>query len=357
VSGTDDALWNGVEALAARAPGVRALKAHGLQLFRVRSRRRAGLPVAEELARDERLAALTAATAPLLLRCVRDALPGRVLLLKGPEVAARFPDPALRPFKDLDLLVEDPQTAQRMLIARGFREVGSPRLYRGIHHLRPLHLPGQPLLVELHARPKTPPWVEPPPAAELIARAVPSSTGVDGVETVPPDEHALLVACHGWSHGPLRRALDIVDVLAVAAETPRARLDALASCWRMEELWRATIAAAEAVLLGRGLPWTLRTFARPLLAARDQTVLEGHLESLLAPFAGLSARPACALAATRLRGDLRPAQGETWGGKARRSGFALRRAFEPRRDHEQKLAMAALAGARARPGRGASCPR
>ena len=46
--------------------------------------------------------------------------------MKGPEVAAHYPVPSDRPFGDLDLLVEDPEAAQRALIAAGFVEFGEP---------------------------------------------------------------------------------------------------------------------------------------------------------------------------------------------------------------------------------------
>ena len=44
---------------------------------------------------------------PALLARVRDAYEGRIILLKGPEVALRYTDPARRGFIDLDLFVED----------------------------------------------------------------------------------------------------------------------------------------------------------------------------------------------------------------------------------------------------------
>ena len=47
-----------------------------------------------------------------------------LILMKGPEAAARYPDPALRPFCDLDFLVDDPAAAHRALMAAGFVEVG-----------------------------------------------------------------------------------------------------------------------------------------------------------------------------------------------------------------------------------------
>ena len=74
---------------------------------------------------------------------------------------------------------------------------------------------------------------------------------------------------HGFHHVPLVRALDLVDVLAVSAGLDRGSLDALASAWGVRRLWRATLAAADAVLLGsRRRPWTVWTWARGLSDAR-----------------------------------------------------------------------------------------
>src|SRR5215213_8243708 len=50
-------------------------------------------------------------------------------------------------------------------VAAGFEEVGNPRLYEAIHHLRPLRPPGHLLLVELHERPNVLPWMTPPSPA------------------------------------------------------------------------------------------------------------------------------------------------------------------------------------------------
>ena len=84
------------------------------------------------------------------------------MLFKGPETAAHYPHPALRRFWDLDLLVPDAGATQRSLLKAGFREVGDPALYADIHHLRPLTLPGLPLAVEVHDRPKWADGLRPP---------------------------------------------------------------------------------------------------------------------------------------------------------------------------------------------------
>ena len=113
-----------------------------------------------------------------LLQRVRAGDDGRIVLMKGLEVGAHYPDSALRPFRDLDLLVDDADLAQQELIEAGFEPTGDERLYVGIHHLRPLRWPGLPLVIEIHDRPKWLDWQAPPPTAELLNAAVPSRAGL-----------------------------------------------------------------------------------------------------------------------------------------------------------------------------------
>ena len=110
-----------------------------------------------------------------VLERVRTACDGPLVLMKGPEVAARYPDPALRGFRDVDLLAPDAPTVQRQLVAAGFEPVGVPEKYAAIHHLRPLAYPGLPLLVEVHDRPKWPARLRLPDKAELLGTAVPAT--------------------------------------------------------------------------------------------------------------------------------------------------------------------------------------
>ncbi len=122
-----------------------------------------------------------------------------MILHKGPEVAAHYPDPILRDFGDVDLIVRNAEEVQRALIAAGFEEIGDPALYVDIQHLRPLRWPELPLRVEIHSRPK---WVEAlpgPSTEELFAAAVPSTATIDGFLALPPQHHALVLAAHSWA--------------------------------------------------------------------------------------------------------------------------------------------------------------
>ena len=194
VEGNATALWRAVDALVDRAPSVADLQSHQLELFAVRRWRALGRDIPAELLERERRAAIGALSAPLLLDRVLGAYAGELVLLKGPEIAARYPEPALRSFGDVDLLAADAPEAQAALLSAGFEEVGDPEAYRDIHHLRPLRSPGLPLVAEIHSRPKWPDGIQPPPPTrELLAAGV--STG-DGPKSLPPSHHALLLAGH-----------------------------------------------------------------------------------------------------------------------------------------------------------------
>ena len=214
--GSDDGLWRRVDALIDSAPSEGDLRSHRLEVLAARRLRAAGRVVPPDFMMQERLAAIAAITAPRVLECVAAAYPRRAIVLKGPEVAALYPAPGMRNYWDIDLLVEDSEEAHLTLRQAGFEPVGDPALYVGIHHLRPLRPPAMPLPVEIHSRPK---WLAdhpPPPVTELFDAAIPSITGVDGILTLPPAHHALLLAVHSWAHEPLRRLRDMVDIAAMA---------------------------------------------------------------------------------------------------------------------------------------------
>jgi hypothetical protein len=331
-------LWRSVDRLIDRAPSVLDLRAHKLHLLAVARYRSTGRAVPADLEEAARSATLAAFAAPLLLERVRAVVDGPLVLLKGPEVAARYPGRALRPFGDLDLLARDPVGVQRALLAEGFTLVGDESLYREIHHLRPLHYASYPLVLEIHARPK---WIDSapgPPVEELFEAAVPAAVGVDGILAPAPAHHALLLAAHSWAHAPLGQLIHLVDVAALRTESSAAELEQLARRWRVERLWSATDAAADALLLGGPKPLPLRVWARNLQGVRHRTVLETHLERWLAGFSILPFRRACGAATRAVARDLRPAPGETWRIKLRRTRRALGNAFVRRAEHDTELA-------------------
>ena len=335
----DHRLWEGVNRLVDRAPHLADLRSHRLELVAARRWRELGRPVPPELVEEERLAVLVVLTTPILLERARAAYGGTMLLMKGPEAAARYPDPALRIFKDLDLLVDDAEAAQSAFLAAGFHAVGDPALYEDIHHLRPLAFPGLPLTIELHSRPK---WVEgltPPTPRELFAVAEEHhAAGVDGVLVLPPAHHALVLAAHSWGHEPLRRLRDLVDVAAVAQGLERDELRRLAAAWDLERAWTTTIDAADALFLGGSPPWAVRIWARNLEKARERTVLENHLARWLSNFWALPAPDAVRSLGETFAREIRPAPGESWSAKLSRSAKAVRNAALRRSEHDESLA-------------------
>jgi len=333
----EDPIWAAVDRLIDLAPSIHDLRRHGLQLLAAERWRQLGRPIPEQLRHDDQLAAAVTLTAPLVLERVRAAVSGPVVLMKGPEIAALWPAPQLRPYSDVDLLVEDAAEAQRTLLAAGFRPVGDPRLYVDIHHLRPLLAPGLAVAVEVHDRPKWIDGLDVPPTADLLAAAVPSTVGPRGIQTLPPREHALVLTAHSWAHVPLARISHLLDVALVSRLSEPDELRALAREWGLERAWAATDSAADALFLGARRTLPMHTWARNLARANERTVLESHLEHWLAGFAALPLRKALGAGTQALATETRPAPGERWRIKLRRVRQALRSPFVALSDHRRAL--------------------
>ncbi len=278
-----------VNRLVDRAPRHSDLAYHRLQVFAARHWRAQGRPVPGEFEREEQFAAVAGAAAPALLEQVRAAYDGPLLLLKGPEVAARYPDPTLRPFSDLDLLVTDAAAAQAALLEAGFTVVEGEHEKPELHHRAPLLAPGLPLVLELHDRPKWPRGKVAPARDELFAAAVPAQAAPD-LLTLPPASHAVLLAAHAWAHRPLRRVLDVVDVALMLGDDSREAAADVARRWDVEGIWAATVAAADALFRGDRRPWPLLVWARNLVSVRERTVLASHFERWTAVFCELPPR-------------------------------------------------------------------
>lgn len=311
------------------------IQEHRLETIAARRLRARGAPVPEAFTAVERSALVVAMTAPAVLRRLRDAVDGPIVLFKGMEVAALYSEPQMRFFHDLDVIVPDAQKCQRDALAAGFTEVGDPAIYRGIHHLRPLELPGNPVLVEVHHEPK---WLDrstPPSPDALLEHHVPGRSGVDGVDALAPAAHALVLATHSWSNHPLWRLRDLLDIGLVVAETSPGEVAALARDWGVWPMWRSTLRALEACV-DPGAPPTLamRTWARNVRFARGRTVAEYHLERWLAPFWALPARAAASSLAANLRRDLRPDPAEPWRDAAARIARSMRAARTRKHIHD-----------------------
>ena len=330
-------LWRAVDELLDRAPTADDLRAHRLHLLAAQRLRVGGHAVPNEFVAAERLAAAVTLAAEIALERARDAYDGTIVLMKGLEVAQRYPSPTLRPFRDLDLLVDRPHQAQRALIAAGFEPVGpEDRFYQDKHHLRPLLFPGLPVLVELHRRPVWISWAPPPSTAELLSDAVDSATAISGVLAPSPAHHTLLLAAHAWMGTPLRRILDLVDTTVVSQEADPVELWDAARRWQLDGVLQATKASADAVLFGApSLPWHVQLWAGRVSRVRDRTLFRDHVVRLLSPFSVLPPNQAMRVALQGLGRALRPAADETWGLKAARVRRALKNASERVWVHDQ----------------------
>jgi putative nucleotidyltransferase-like protein len=331
-------LWGAVDALIDRAATEDDIRAHRLEVLAARRYRMLGRPVPPDFVAQERLAGLVALTTPLVIERIRAAYDGPAIVLKGPEVAARYPDPAVRGYGDIDVLVPNAETAHHALLSAGFRAVGDPDLYVDIHHLRPLAVNGLPIQVEIHSGPK---WLDggaPPPTELLFESARPSVTGIPGLLALPPAQEAVLLAVHSWAHEPLRRLRDMVDVAAVLRLADRAEIAALSRAWGVERVCATTIAAVDALFAGRELPWALKLWAQNLPRARERTVFESHLQCWLSDFWAMSPIGAIRHLPRTLLEEIRPQVDEGWGEKAHRSALAIGNASRRRSCHHRGLA-------------------
>ena len=233
-----------------RAPGTVDLSAHGLQSVAGARLRELGRPVPEAVMREEQFAAISALAVPALLQRARAAYDGRLMIMKGAEVALYHRDPALRPYGDVDLLADDADRAQRALLAAGFREVGSPEDEDVGYHLCPLAWPGLPICIELHRRPHWAKGLPQPPVQEIFDAAEPSGLGIEGILAPARHHHALLLAGHSWTHEPLQRLIDLIDIAAVTHGTDRTDVRKLARRWAVSA-WAHDRAGGDGAL-GRG---------------------------------------------------------------------------------------------------------
>ena len=329
--------WPAVGALIDRATRYSDLWVHRVHLLAAARWHEQGRDIPAVFEAEWQLAAVRSLmVAPLLVR-VGEACPAPFLVMKGPELAARYPGPALRPFHDLDLLCDDAEAAQATLVAAGFEPVGPPELYEDIHHLRPLRWPGCPLVLEIHSRPKWIAGLPAPPVEDLLGAAVPSATGLPGLLAPAPHHHALLVAAHSWAHVPLASLLHAIDVTVLLAETDADLVAEQAARWGLRRIWAATLAGTRWAFEGQEPRGMLRWWAAGLPAVRERTVIESHLQRAGSAFSALPPRAAAGAAAAALAGAALPRHGEPVRHKLRRSRHAMRNAFARLSEHHLVL--------------------
>ncbi|HET6864630.1 MAG TPA: nucleotidyltransferase family protein [Solirubrobacteraceae bacterium] len=322
-----------------RATSLEALRAHRLQLLAAslwRSRREQ-LP--SGLRAEERRATMTALAAVAVLRRVRAAYGGPLMLMKGPEVAASYPEPRTRPYNDIDLLADDPVGAQRALLDAGFVPRADQRDHSRAQHLDPLMDPELALIVEIHRRPNCPSRLVAPTTDELFSLGVPSVTGIEGLIAPSPAAHALLLAAHAWAHHPLGRVGDLIDVAAVLPPDERRVAAGLARRWGWARMWETTLSAADALLGGGPEPFALRTWARHLGAVSELSVLDNHVVRMIAPGFALPPRHVPVGIAIELRGYAELNPGERWPRKLGRTAIAVRDAFTVKSQHDSRVGL------------------
>lgn len=330
------ALWTAVDQLIDNARSPHDLRAHGLHLLAVRRWRSLGLDVPRSLVEAERDASFVALSAPLVLAEVRAACAGPILIMKGPELATRYPDPALRPYGDLDLLVEDADAAHAALVASGF----TPHRDRDpetFHHLQPLQSPRFPVRVEVHMRPSWLPGMDGPRLEELLDNATAAHIGVEGILAPAAAQHAVLIAVHAWVHEPVGRISQLLDALLLRAECDQADVDATAAGWGAGRVWATTVEAAEGVFFGREVRSTLRAPLRRLKRVEERTVLESHMYRTFSPFWALPLPAATHSVGVRLGRIVRPKPGERWREKLVRIWKAIWHARMGRGRHERRI--------------------
>jgi hypothetical protein len=330
-------LWKRVGELADQAPDVAALRHHRLQLVAISRMRGRGTRVPPDLLAEERRVAALHLAVPTVLRRVRAACDGPLLLMKGAEVAARWPQPRLRPANDVDLLVEDARAVQADLLAAGFVELDDRELYSDFHHLCPLGLPGVPLTVEVHSKPH---WDLGTTRAvqDILTAATPSVLGVDGILAPNLEHHAVLLAAHAWAHGPLARIGSLVDVAVMLEGTDRDATAAVAQRWGLANIWRATTRAIDEFLADDRVAKRVPLWQRHLTGVRERTVFEEHVTRIVAPVVAAPIKYAPMALAQALASAFRPSSGEDRAAKLRRSGLALRHAAWTKSQHEATLA-------------------
>lgn len=323
-------IWPRLDDLIDRAPTLGDLHAHRLHLYAAWRWRAQGRPIPRELGELERGAGIVRLAAPMLLRRVLAAYEGTVIVIKGPEAAARYPKPELRPYGDLDLLVEDAAEAQSALLASGFRESEAidPDWWRRHHHERPLEWPGLPVPVEIHRRPNWPAWLPEPRTEELFSAASATSVLGGGALALSAEHHALVLTAHLWDDTPFARLGHLVDVMTAVEAVNESEVRALARRWGMERLWDFTMKLADHLLCGpRRLSKFEQAWARQMETMRDRTVLQAKLAMWSAPFCGLPLSKAVPASAKELTVDLgRLAPGETYRAMVARKLGALRTA-------------------------------
>jgi hypothetical protein len=338
IAPTNGDVWSAVLRLVGRSRSLAALRSHRLHLIAARIWREERRPIPDELALQELAAIVQVRRAAEMLKTVSTIVDQEIIALKGMAVAECYPDPALRPFGDLDLIVADPVRAQRRLTAAGFRAVPgfAEGFFDGHHHLHPLELPDRThIRVEVHSRAPWVNWCQSPSFADLRPRARPS--GFPGIWYPERGDHALILCCHSWHSLPLRRLLDLVDIALVGDAVDSHALVDLARRRGVGKLWNLHRTTSNALLFDDEAPLALRLWARDLKAVRERSLIEHHMRLWFGPFSARAPHRAASEAVHAVGLDLRRTGAETWSEKLSRMRLGLQHPLRSVGEHDEAL--------------------
>lgn len=334
-------LWPAIDRALDRLD-VDSLSKHGLGPLAAHRLQMLGRQVDDRLLREQRAAGAAHLVAPTLLARARNAYDGQLIMLKGPEVTARYPARSRR-FGDIDLLAGDADAAQAALLAAGFRlqdrdwpPPGYDLDRHPHYHLHPLEWPGLALCVEVHKSVKWPKGLKPPRSEEIAEAAVPSSLGIDGLLVPDPRHQAVLLASHAWGEVVMRHLRELLDVTLFAHDADRAELARIAASWGFQPGWRTTVSVPDWLFYGEPEPSAVKVWARYLRTLREPTVAEMHIQEWLAPFWLVPPRRALRKTAAAVGRDLRPEPNQTWGEKLRQTWLAVRHPLAAESAHDRR---------------------
>jgi hypothetical protein len=306
--------WQQASSLALGLASLPIQRSHGLHLLAAHSLVKLELPLSDDLRRDWEAATARTLIVPIIIGQLSSALGEPVVLVKGAEIAQRYPDPAARGYSDIDILVQDLPRALDRLRHAGFDELN---IAVAGHHVT-VQASGLPIPVEVHGRLNWPRWATPPSTSDLIRVAMPSRAFPCTARTLPPDLHTVYVAAHAWLHCPLTQLADLVDIAALGSESSFAQLASRAAELRLDRLWHFSLQAGRAVFAGEPAPSPLVRRLMPDVAARDAV---SHREHVLRQFAGGLAAPSPASRAqaivSSVSDHLAPRPGESPLGRVR----------------------------------------
>jgi hypothetical protein len=215
------------------------------------------------------------------------------LLVKGWAVARLYPEPGLRSYTDVDLIVPRGELARARAALAAGPPIGDP-----------VDLHDGPGLLDLSS------------FDALAARAEPTTVGGAVVRVLGPEDHLRVLGLHGLRHG-LFRPLWLVD-LAVCVETRPAGFDwdrCLGSDPRRAEWVASAIALAHRLLGARVADTPVsgrvarlpRWLVRAVLRSWDRCEGVSHRPQVFQAFFGLLGQPGQLRDEVRLRWD-RPIQ-------------------------------------------------